>query len=106
MICNWELGLLGTHFEKCRSRPQTLLADGEESTTVQTLLLRSDRENRRAASGVDTGTERRGCGSPRANAIIGAPSLTYGGSSSGTCALDGMDLTMPIMSSASSGLSV
>lgn len=46
-------------------------------TTAQTLLLRSDRENRRAASGVDTGIERRGCGSPRANAVIGARSLTY-----------------------------
>lgn len=31
MICNWELGLLGTHFEKCRSRAQTLLADGERA---------------------------------------------------------------------------
>lgn len=58
MICNWELGLLGTHFEKCRSRPQTLLADGERGlTTAQTLLLRSDRENRGAASGVHMGTE-------------------------------------------------
>lgn len=76
------------------------------STIAQTLLLRSDRENRRAASGVDTGTERRGCGSPRANAVIGALLLIYGGSSSGTYALDGTDLTMPIMSSASSGLSV
>lgn len=44
MICNWELGLFGTHSEKCRSRPQTLLADGERGPiTPQTLLLRSER---------------------------------------------------------------